>query len=374
MGAKMRYKARKVGSILCAASCLISLSGCLSLPKTKTYTYDEISEELRKDISVTDWDGPVPDGMEARYVMTRKVYKDDSGNGHDIRYEYDDKGRQIAEISVEEKSSTRSSLVYNDDGMPARKDYKTTGKVTGYHINDYEVTYEYNDNAQLVSCTRVSYNDEGEERQRDDTVYEYENGHLVRAGENTYDYNDDAAPYYEYVALVNDSHFSGDVKIVKRFYDENGLLISEEYDQTVTDFEYENGVLTGKKETNRKGICTRMDADGRYLSNTDPDGILNWRYKYNEYGDQVCYEEWKNGKARVRNDSSYVYDENGNRLSLEKKFWSVKEDGTESSFKSTETYEYDEHGLLLCAVTEIDGRFTRMEVYSYGAVLIPAAS
>ena len=370
----MRYKARKTGSILCAASCLISLSGCLFLPKTKSYTYDQISEELRKDISVTDWDGPVPDGMEIKYVMTRKVYKDDSGTGHDIRYEYDDAGRQVAEISVDKNYSTRASLVYNDDGTLARKDYKTAGKISGYHINDYEVTFEYNDNEQLVSCTRVSYNDKGEENRRVVTGFEYEHGHLVRSDGNTYDYNDVEAPYFEYVALVNDYHFSGDVKIVKRFYDEDGLLISEEYDETVTAFEYENGVLTGETSTNKRGICIRMDADGRYLSNTDPDGTLNWRYTYNEYGDQICYEEWKNGKPRVKNDSSYVYDGNGNCLSLEKKFWSVKDDGTESSFTSTTTYEYDEHGLQLCEVTKIDGRFSRMEVYSYEAILIPAAS
>ena len=368
----MRFKIRKTVSILCAAGCLASLSGCFLLPVNKKYTYDQVSEELRKTITISDWDGPVPDGMEVSYVMTRKVYKDNSGTGSDLRYEYDGKGRQTAEISVEEKYSTRASLVYNDDGTLARKEYKTTGKVFGYHIQDYEVTYEYNDNAQLVSYTRVSFSDEGEESRKTVYKYEYENGHLVSDGDRTYDYNDEAAPYYEYVVLVNDSSSSGDIQIVKYFYDENRILIAEEYNETITNYEYENGVLTGKTATDKWGYCTRTDAEDRVLSCTDADGNLIWRYTYNEHGDQTSYEAWKDGKPSAKNTSSYVYDENGNRVSLEKEFWSVDNDGKESSFKSKDTYEYDEHGLLICEVTEIDGRFTRMEVYSYEAILIPA--
>ena len=369
----MRFKAQKIGSILCAASCLISLSGCFLIPGMKTYTYDQVSEELRKEISVTDWDGPVPDGMEVRYVMTRKVWKNDSGTSSDLRYEYDEKGRQTAEISVKEKNSTRASLVYNDDGTLARKEYKTTGKISGYHIQDFEVTYEYNDNAQLVSYKRVSFSDEGEESRKEVTQFEYENGHLVSDGARTYDYNDDAAPYYEYVALVNDSHSSADVSIKKYFYDENRVLISQknESSETIVNYEYENGVLTGSTATDKWGYCTYYDADDNRLYETDSDGNLIFRYTYNEHGDQASYEEWKDGKPRSKNTSSYVYDENGNMVSLEKEFWSVDSEGKESSFKSKDTYEYDEHGLLIAEYTMIDGRFSRMEVYSYEAILVP---
>lgn len=371
--AKMRYKITKIGSILCAASFLVSLSGCLFFPGYKKYTYNQVSEELRKTITVTDWDGPVPDGMEVRYVMTRKVWKDDEGNSSDLRYEYDEKGRQTAEISVEDNHSTRASLVYNDDGTLARKEYKTTGKIYGYHIQDFEVTYEYNDNAQLVSYKRVSFSDEGEESRKEITQYEYENGHLVSDGNRTYDYNDDAAPFYEYVVNVSDSHSSADVSIKKCFYDENRVLISEknESSETIVNYEYENGVLTGSTATDKWGYCTHYDADGNRLYETDSDGNYIFRYTYNEHGDQLSYEEWKDGKPRSKNTSSYVYDENGNRVSLEKEFWSVDSDGKERSFKSKDTYEYDEHGLLISEVSEIDGRFNRMEVYSYEAILVP---
>ena len=367
----MRFKAQKIVSILCAASCLVSLSGCFRIPGHKTYTYEQISEKLRKEISVKEWEGAVPDGMEVRYVMTRKVWKNDEGTSSDLRYEYDEKGRQTAQISVEEKYSTRASLVYNDDGTLARKEYKTTGKIYGYHVQDYEVTFEYNDNAQLVSCTRVSFSDEGEESRKTVDKYEYENGHLVSDGDRTYDYNDEAAPYYEYVALVRDDHFSGDVKVVKQFYDENRTLIAEEHDETITEYEYENGVLTGKTSTDKWGSCSRTDAEGKFLTRTDADGTPIWRYTYNEHGDQASYEEWKDGKPRSKNTSSYVYDDNGNKVSLEKEYWSVDTDGKERSFKSKDTYEYDEHGLLICEITEINGRFSRMEVYSYEAILVP---
>lgn len=370
----MRFKVKKVGSILCTASCLVSLSGCFLIPGTKYLTYDQVSEELRKEITVKDWDGSIPEGMEVRYVVSRELSKNDSGTVIDYRYEYDDKGRQTAVISVDEKYSVRESLTYNDDGTIAVKEHKTTGKITGYHIHDFMVDFDYNDKGKLISCARTTFSDEGEVDDTSVDEYEYENGHLVRAGNATYDYNDDTAPYYEYCADVSDSFSSGDVKIVKRFYDENRLLITEEYisSEITYNYVYENGVLTGITKTDKWGYCSEYDAEDNLLTETDIDGNLIIRNTRNGKGDRTCYEEWRDGKPRCKNTYTYVYDEKGNKLSEETEFWSVDGDGKESSFKSIDTYEYDEHGLLTAEYVMIEGRFSRMKVYSYEAILVPA--
>ena len=367
----MWFNVKKVGSILCAAGCLVSLSGCFLIPGLKTYTYDQVSEELRKEITVKDWNGQVPEGMEVRYVMSRELSKNDSGTVIDYRYEYDDKGRQIASTSVKENYSVRSSSTYNDDGTLAGKESRTTGKVIGYHPGDYKDIFEYNGEGQVVSYTQIIYSDEHEEVRRNVTVYEYENGHLVRAGEGSYDYNDETAPYYEYCAIVIDSDSSAYVSIRKRFYNEDRLLISEEYNEKTYEYEYENGVLTGKTVTDKWGHLTNCDAEGNVITEYDTDGSLRVRYTRDGRGDTTCYEEWKNGKPRVKNVYTYVYDDKGNRLSQETEYWSVKDDGEEHSFKSVTTYEYDEHGLLTAEFVMIDGRFSRMTVYSYEAILVP---
>ena len=369
----MHFKVKKVISILCAASCLASLSGCFLLPVSKNYTYAQVSEELRKEITVNDWDGQVPEGMEVRYVLTRELSKDSSGMVIDHRYDYDNEGRRIAETDVKKNYSIRMSYAYNDDGTLARKEHRTTGKITGYHINDYKVDFEYNDKGQITSYTRIWYADDTlDETSRDVNVYEYENGHLVRAGDSTYDYNDDAAPYYEYIAVVNEPDSSADVTVRKCFYDEEGLLISEEYGERTRSYEYENGVLTGITVTDKWGYCSYCDAEGNMITETDKDGNLIQRDERNANGDRTCHEEWRNGKPRSKDTYTYVYDDKGNRLSVETEYWSVKDDGTESSFRSFHTYEYDEHGLLTAEVVEVSGKFSRMVVYSYEAILVPA--
>ena len=369
----MHFKVKKVISILCAASCLASLSGCFLRPVSKNYTYDQVSEELRKEITVKGWDGQVPEGMEVRYVLTRELTKDSSGTVIDYRYEYDSAGRLAAETSVKEKYSIRTAYTYNDDGTLAGKEQRTTGKITGYHIPDHKVEFEYNGEGQLVSYTRIRYDDDThEETARDVTLYEYENGHLVRAGDATYDYNDDAAPYYEFCAVVNEPDSSADITIRKCFYDEEGLLISEEYGERTRSYEYENGVLTGITVTDKWGYCSYCDAEGNMITETDKDGNLIQRDERNANGDRTCHEEWKNGKHRLKDTYTYVYDDKGNRLSVETEYWSVKDDGTESNFRSVDTYEYDEHGLLTAEVVEVSDRFSRMIVYSYEAILVTA--
>lgn len=369
----MRFKVKKVGSILCTAGCLVSLSGCFLLPVSKNYSYAQVSEELRKEITVKDWDGQVPEGMEVRYVMTRELSKDSSGMVIDHRYDYDNEGRRIAETDIKKNYSIRMSYTYNDDGTLAGKEHRTTGKITGYHIKDYKVDFEYNDKGQITSYTRIWYEDEThEEISRDDNVYEYENGHLVRAGDATYDYNYDSAPYYEYIAVVNEPDSSADVTVRKCFYDEDGLLISEEYGERTRSYEYENGVLTGITVTDKWGYCSEYDAEDNLLTETDIDGNLIIRNTRNGKGDRTCYEEWRDGKPRCKNTYTYVYDDKGNKLSEETEYWSVDGDGKESSFKSIDTYEYDEHGLLTAEYVMIEGRFSRMKVYSYEAILVPA--
>lgn len=370
--AKMRSKAIKTATMISAACCLISMSGCFLRPITKKYSYEQASEELLKCIEVKEPEGAVPEGMEVMYVMTRKVYMDYEGHSSDYRYEHDGEGRETAMISDKDETPSRVSRTFNDDGTIASKEKVTTGEVKGYRSPDFRIEFKYNDDGQLVSFSEKKELSDSEEITTEE--YEYENGHLVRGEGKEYQYNDTELPYYDYVAEVSENYEGRHVSIVKYYYDGNWVRISRETDESTVTYEYENGVLTGTTSVDQWGYVSVYDAGGNLLTTHDKDGNLITHNEYNEHGDNILHEDWRSGKCTSRNTATYEYDDRGNRTVMNKDFWSVNSDGEEHSFSSRDAFQYDEHGLLISEVTEISGSFTNMTVYSYEAILVPAGS
>lgn len=368
----MRTDRIKAVSVICAASCLLSMTGCFLISgksgKNSKNSYENVSEELNKCIEVKDWDGQVPDGMEVKYVMTRKVYKDYQGTTSDYTFEHDSAGRETAMRSDNDKVPSRVLRTFNDDGTVASKEKVTEGKIYGYHTPDFKATFEYNDNGQIVS---FSYRDENDE-ETETTKYEYENGHLIRGEGKDYTYNDTELPYYDYVAEVSEEYEGRHVRILKYYYDENWVMTSKDTGESTVTYEYENGVIAGSTSVDQWGYVSVYDAEGNLLTKHDKDGNLLIKNTYNEHGHCISQEEWRDGKQTSRNTATCEYDKNGNRTVMKKDFWSVNSDGEERSFSASYTYQYDEHGLLLSEVSEISGRFDCMTVYSYEAILVPA--
>ena len=370
----MRSKLKIFISGMCAAGLLVSVSGCFRIPGTKKYSYEDVSGKLLKEATVKEWDGAVPDGMEVRYAVTRKLYTDYEGHSSDTRYEYDKAGHRNAEINVNDKYTVRVSVTYNDDGTVAGKEKETTGKVTGYHQPDYIVSYEYDGEGRLISFSRTVIKENGnDEPEKNITELEYENGFLVRIDDDEYPYNDTELPYFQYVVEVSDDMNDDYFAVYKCFYDENWVLTSMEKGEKTITYEYDDdGVLTGWTSADRWGRLAYYNAEGVFLYEIDADGEMLRRDTYNEHGDNICQEHWRDGKYASKNDAAYEYDANGNKTVENKDFWSVNSDGEERSFKAKTTYTYDEHGLLISELSEIDGRFNHMTVYAYEAILVSA--
>lgn len=369
------YSIRKISSIALASCILVSLTGCpLHMPVSKpTIDQETAEEDLRDEIKVTDWNGEVPDGMEIMYVCNRTIRLDYEQHRDEKLYEHDGFGRVTATVSVEEKGTKRLQLTYNDDGTIAEKEYVKDGNFTGYQLPDYTTEYTYNDKGQLTAYSKVMINLSGNETKKA-VEFEYENGHLVRIDgmeddDMEYNYNFDTLPYYEFVVEVDDT--DADYTVIKNYYDENNLLTASEKGEIRTDYEYENGVLTGWSQTNNNNSVNYYNAEGTLLSNVNSKGELTLRNTLNDHGDIILYESWKDGKLKAKYSSEYEYDSDGNIVTEVKEYWSKKDDGGEHSFTSVDTYEYDEHGLLISEVNMIDEKFMSMTVYSYEAILVP---
>ena len=188
-----------------------------------------------------------------------------------------------------------------------------------------------------------------------------------------YGYNFDTLPYYEFVVEVDDT--DADYFVIKNYYDENNLLTASEKGEIRTDYEYENGVLTGWSQTNYKNNNTNSvyyyNAEGTLLYIENSKGELWIRNTLNDHGDIILYESWKNGELDSKSSTEYEYDADGNIVTEVTEYWSKNDDGEEESFTSVHTYEYEEHGLLISEVNMIDEKFMSMTVYSYEAILVP---
>ena len=379
----MRITTKRIGSIICVAVCLLSMTGCFFNPfkrssgKSKSsngISYEEASDKLLKEYSVQDYSGQVPDGMEIRYVVVKKVYMDDNENRIEYHYDYDNAGRQTVMIDVNGINETKYELTYNSDGTIAKKEFtKEKDSRAGNIGPEYYGEYKYNENKQLISYT-VS------EDHLPPTTYNlaYENGHLKSAetdsGTKTYDYSTEGQ-FYDYCAVVSDEFYSmSEIEIVKRTYSDNTfervLTETNNFDR-VTYFEYDGDTLTGWYWIDEWGRTIRWNARGSLVEEIDKDGNLLEKSEYNEHNDRTSYMRYEDGKLVDKATSVYEYDSKGNKLSETSNFWYIFE-GKESTFISTYKYDYDDRGLLRAEVHMIDDRFSDMTVYAYKAIIVPS--
>ena len=370
---------KRVSCILCAALLMLSMTGCFFLRRsTASTSFDEeklrkkVTEDLTNEISVTDWNGNVPDGMEVKYVVVKEVYRDDRSRDTKL-YDYDKAGRVIYYKSDSSTYSKEWKLVYNGDGTIARREYRSL-KARGSALAgpDYTAEYEYNDKKQLVS---FSYITNGHFTYK----FEYENGHLVHTdlyGGKDYTYSTESE-YYDYCVVVSDnlniSNEQDDIRICKRTYAddtfEKVLTEQYEYDEWVTQFEYNGSELTGSYYIDQWGRTHKFDANGNLSAELDKDGSVLEKWEYNENGDRVLYERYDNGVLVDKTTTSVSYDGAGNKQTKTSDFWYVM-DGEEKTFTAKTTYEY-RNGLLVSELDEIDGDFSSLKVYAYKAILVP---
>ena len=361
---------KKISCAVLASCVLVSLSGC-SIPFINI-SAKKAAKELTPEISVTDWEGDVPEGMDVIYVCSREIYMNSTRDKSDTLYEYDGYGRQTGIIKDSFSGDYESHVFYNDDGTIAERNFADK-RTSGYRPKDYIFTYTYNDKGQLASYNAVFIEPYGD-RARDEESGEfvYENGHLVSDGDNEYDYNFDTLPYYEYVVEVNED--SDNVFLVaKYYYDENNVRTAREINGNRTDYQYEDGVLTGWVLTYSMGTQYVFDAEGNYLCSKNADGDTDETWTYNDHGDVITHEIFK---SPVLSDTTYTYDyeydSDGNKVKVTEEC-RRESDGKETVSTYVTTYEYEEHGLLVSEVHMSGKRFLYMTVYSYEAILVPQA-
>ena len=370
---------KRVSCILCTALLMLSMTGCFFLRRsTASTSFDEeklrkkVTEDLTNEISVTDWNGNVPDGMEVKYVVVKEVYRDDRSRDTKL-YDYDKAGRVIYYKSDSSTYSKEWKLVYNGDGTIARREYRSL-KARGSALAgpDYTAEYEYNDKKQLVS---FSYITNGHFTYK----FEYENGHLVHTdlyGGKDYTYSTESE-YYDYCVVVSDdiniSNEDNDIRICKRTYADDTFekVLTEQYenDERVIQFEYNGSELTGSYYIDQWGRTHKFDAKGNLSAELDKDGSVLEKWEYNENGDTVLFEQYDNGVLVDKTTTSVSYDGAGNKQTKTSDFWYVM-DGEEKTFTAKTTYSY-RNGLLVSELDEIDGDFSSLKVYAYKAILVP---
>lgn len=370
---------KRISCILCAALLMLSMTGCFFLRRSTASTsfdYEElrktVTEDLTNEISVTDWNGNVPDGMEVKYVVVKEVYRNDRSRDTEL-YDYDKAGRVIYYKSDSSAYTDEWKLAYNDDGTIARREYRSLkARGSAPACPDYTAEYEYNDKKQLVS---FSYTTNGHLTYK----FEYENGHLVHTdlyGGKDYTYSTESE-YYDYCVVVSDdintSNEQDDIRICKRTYAddtfEKVLTEQYEYDEWVTQFEYNGSELTGSYYIDQWGRTHKFDANGNLSAELDKDGSVLEKWEYNENGDRVLYERYDNGVLVDKTTTSVLYDGAGNKQTETSDFWYVM-DGEEKTFTAKTTYSY-RNGLLVSELDEIDGDFSSLKVYAYKAILVP---
>ena len=358
---------------------MLSMTGCFFLRRSTASTsfdYEElrktVTEDLTNEISVTDWNGNVPDGMEVKYVVVKEVYRNDRSRDTEL-YDYDKAGRVIYYKSDSSAYTDEWKLAYNGDGTIARREYRSLkARGSAPACPDYTAEYEYNDKKQLVS---FSYTTNGHLTYK----FEYENGHLVHTdlyGGKDYTYSTESE-YYDYCVVVSDdiniSNEQDDIRICKRTYAddtfEKVLTEQYEYDERVIQFEYNGSELTGSYYIDQWGRTHKFDANGNLSAELDKDGSVLEKWEYNENGDRVLYERYDNGVLVYKITTSVSYDGAGNKQTETSDFWYVM-DGEEKTFTAKTTYSY-RNGLLVSELDEIDGDFSSLKVYAYKAILVP---
>ena len=371
---------KRISCILCAALLMLSMTGCFFLRPRRTaktsYDYEElrktVTDDLTNEISITDWSGDVPEGMEVKYVVVKEVFRNDRSRDTKL-YDYDKAGRVTYHKSDSNAYTDEWKIVYNDDGTIARRERRSLKALGSAPPGpDYTAEYEYNDKKQLVS---FSYTSEGHFTYR----FEYENGHLVHTdyyGGKDYTYSTESE-YFDYCVVVSDnittSYEQDDVRICKRTYSddtfEKVLTEQYEYSERVKYFEYSGSGLTGWYYVDEWGHTVKHNAKGDLTEELDKDGSVIEKWEYNDQGDQIYNERYDGGVLHDKVKTSYTYNDSGDKQTETREFWYIL-DGKEDTFVAVTTYGY-RNGLLVSEIDEIDGKFSDMTVYAYKAIIVP---
>ena len=380
----MRYTIKKSACFLCAVLYLLSMSGCCLVRRavknvvTPTTTLSseeenknlryEVTKDLTSEISIKNWNGSVPDGMEVKYVVVKEVYRDERSRNTEY-YDYDNVGR-LTYYKQETRAYTDEwKLEYNDDGTLARREYRSIHGRVSDRDPDYVIEYGYNDEKLLVS---YSYSDSNGLTL--DYKFEYENGHLVHSnyyGENKYTYGSEPE-CYDYCVVVSNKIVDGhqsDVRICKRTYSDDTFerVLTEQYEwgRSITYYEYNESGLAGWSIVCSEPDHTyKCDAKGNTIEELDQYGTVIVKSEYNEDGDRILYES-----SREKITTTFTYDTDGNKLTETSEI-QYKDNEKDRSYTATTTYDY-RIGLRVSEVSEIDGSFMDMTVYAYKAIIVP---
>ena len=383
----MGIKVRKVALILLSGSILLSGTAC-NLIRRKRVNAEKFIKQAYQETHVTEWTGPVPEGMEIQYVCVRTQRVNDSSELSDERYEYDDHGHQTSYMDVWANGSYRLEVDYNSDGTVSATRKRHEGSQPGRPSPDFDEFFTYDENGRLVR------NERKEARNRKDipTSLEFlydEKGCLIatkRKNDTDWSpyhvYDEEPFPHKEYhVEFEQPSAlFSYGLEpyvIVTYYYDDDGLLAAVSKNGTCKKAQYTDGVLTGWKMESGNGYSL-YDTEDNFLAEYSKTGELKSTCEYNDHGDKVRSQRWENGKLVSDITSEYTYDEQGKVIQEIRKFWSLetKDDGSteELTFTASNQYTYDEHGLLIINEGKINGRFEEITVYDYEAVLVPSGT
>lgn len=370
----MRSKLRKAGCVISALCVMLTMSGCFILSDllTPTKNMKAITKAIEEDDFVEEWNGEVPSGMKVKYVLVKdqRVFSGDSL--HHLEYGYDAKGRRTVLKDVRENGFIRYENIYNDAGQLIGKKQRREGTIKGAPVPDIDLEFKYNDRGQIVSYTNTY------ESRTVEYGFQYdEDGHLVSSSENgkvmmKYESDFKNLPYYESSVVLDDDFNEKGPSVVKRTYDENGLILTEETDACTRTFEYKNGKYAGYTSKTRSSTVV-YDANGNivqsYMGGENNSEVKD--YEYNDHGDLIHYKVTRKGEVTYRSDHMIEYDSNGNKISDTTKIWS-KNSGEESNSVITTKYTYDKHGLLTVeAQTKDDGKTSYLNVFYYKAILVP---
>lgn len=381
----MGIKVRKSALILLSVSILLSGTAC-NLRRRKRVNAKKFIKQAYQETHVTEWTGPVPEGMEIQYVCVRKQRVNDRSELSDERYEYDDHGHQTSYMDVWANGSYRVELDYNSDGTVSATRTKHEGSQSSPYI-DTDRTFTYDEMGRIVRGEVKETSHNGRVSTSSSEYLYDEKGCLIATkGVNDTDwspyhgYDEEPFPHKEYhveftqpSALFSSSFDPFD--IVTYYYDEDGLLAAVSKDGDCKIALYTDGVLTGWKMEMPYGYSL-YDTDGNYLAYYSETG--GEKYEYNAHGDRIRSQSWENGKLVSDITSEYTYDEQGKVILETSEFWSLRtnEDGSteESTFTTSNQYTYDEHGLLIINEGKINGKFDEITVYDYEAVLVPSGT
>lgn len=350
----MKPSSRKIRTALCLALCTSMLCGCgqtskkpdsadadktekSSSSKKKSKDSEELYEELAASFAekaaTPEWTDPVPNGKEIEYfevhMKTTYAQDDDDDNYSEYRCEYDDRGRMSVKVEKYGKGSIRTVFTYNDENLVIKEEDFYEGDVP---TNSKDVYYEYK--------------------------YD-EKGNLL--SKNLFEV--DGTLRFEY----------------KFAYDDAGNLIREEYGDIIYTYEYEyiNDVLHSQTQTTGEGenlstTKTTYDEKGNivHIESKTPYSDSDTRIEYDEHNNRIRYSSAVEGRREYEDEITYEYDENGNVLKKEESSL-VGDYDTDGPSKTTVTYTYDAHGLLVCEVTRKDGAFYTFREYDYEPIAVP---